>query len=118
MKSLLLAPMLLLLLDAKSCEQKNDSQLPPCIQSMITDYKNRPVKGPSAKFYEYDYRGKKVYLMEPPCCDQISKLYDDQCNLLCSSGGFAGKVDSVCRDFFLNRKNEKLIWEDSTQKKL
>jgi len=115
MKTLFLAPLFLVLLDAKSCEQKNDQQIPSCIQQMITDYKNRATKGPSAKFYEYDYRGIKVFLMEPPCCDQISKLYDDQCNLLCSSGGIAGKVDSVCRDFYLNRKNEKLIWQDSTQ---
>src|SRR5690349_3026471 len=94
MKSLLIIPLFILLLDEKSCEKKSDPQIPDCVQQMITDYKNRPAKGPSAKFYEYDYRGKKVYLMEPPCCDQISKVYDDHCNLLCSAGGFTGKVDS------------------------
>jgi hypothetical protein len=105
-----------MLLDAKSCEKKTDSQIPTCIQQMITEYQNRSAKGPSGKFLEYDYKGNKVYLFEPPCCDQISKLYDSHCNLICSAGGFTGKIDSLCVDFYKTRTNEKLIWEDVNQK--
>jgi len=117
MKTLLFLPIVIVLLDAKSCEKKENSEIPICIQQMISDYQNRSTKSPSGKFMEYDYRGKNVYLFEPPCCDQISKVYDNNCNLICSAGGFTGKVDSICQDFYKNRTNEKLIWEDTTQKR-
>lgn len=116
MKLILLYPFLLILLQTKSCDRQDAGKLPVCIQTMITEYANRELQNPSGKFYEYDYRGKKVYLFVPPCCDQISKLYDSECNLLCSSGGITGRIDSLCQDFYLNRQNEKLIWEDLNQK--
>jgi len=117
MKSFLFIPIAIVLLDAKSCDKKNDPQLPACVQQMIGEYASRSTKGPSGKFFEYDYKGKKVYLFEPPCCDQISKLYDDQCNMLCQAGGFTGRIDSLCQDFYKTRTNEKIIWQDTTQKK-
>lgn len=116
MKLLSVIPILFILLDAKSCEQKQSDSVPSCIQTMITEYANRELQNPSGKYFQYDYRGKKVYLFVPPCCDQISKLYDADCNLLCTSGGFTGRIDSVCQDFYANRQNEKLIWEDVRQK--
>ncbi|MBS1658177.1 MAG: hypothetical protein JST18_08790 [Bacteroidetes bacterium] len=116
MKLLFFIPALFILLESKSCDQKQKNQLPACIQTMITEYANRELQNPSGKFYEYDYQGKKVYLFVPPCCDQISKLYDSNCNLLCQSGGITGRADSVCQDFYATRQNEKLIWEDIRQK--
>ena len=116
MKLLFFIPALFILLESKSCDQKQKNQLPACIQTMITEYANRELQNPSGKLYEYDYQGKKVYLFVPPCCDQISKLYDSDCNLLCQSGGITGRADSVCQDFYATRQNEKLIWEDIRQK--
>jgi hypothetical protein len=116
MKILVMVPVLFLLLESKSCEDKTSAEIPACIQTMISEYAHRSIQNPSGKFFEYEYHGKKVYLFEPPCCDQISKLYDSECNLLCTAGGFAGKVDSLCRDFYQTRSNEKLIWEDLKQK--
>lgn len=104
------------LLDAKKCDSKKQDDIPACIQQLITDYANRPVQNPSAVFYEYDYKGQKVYYMKPPCCDQFSKLYDSGCNLICApDGGITGKGDGKCPDFFTERSNEKVIWKDSRQ---
>src|SRR6185369_12567791 len=98
MKSMLLFLPFIILLTAKSCDKKQD-EVPPCIQQMITDYINRPIQNPPAEFYQYDYKGQKVYYMAPPCCDQLSKLYDSNCNLICSpDGGFTGKGDGKCPD--------------------
>ena len=103
----------IVMLDAKTCSKKEGEDIPACIQQMITEYGNRPVQNPSAAFYEYDYKGQKVYYMKPPCCDQLSKLYDAHCNLLGSpDGGITGKGDGKYPDFFTERKNEKLIWQD------
>ena len=107
---------MLTLLDPKTCNKKQADGIPQCMQQMITDYQNRPVQNPSAEFYEYDYKGQKVFYMKPPCCDQLSKLYDSNCNFICSpDGGIIGKGDGKCTDFFTERKNEKLIWKDPRQ---
>src|ERR1700704_3970990 len=106
----------IMMLDAKTCNKKPAEAIPACIHQMIIKYQNRPVQNPSASFYEYDYKGQKVYYMKPPCCDQLSKLYDSNCNFICSpDGGIIGKGDGKCPDFFTERKNEKLIWKDPRQ---
>ena len=110
---LLLIPVLFILLDAKSCSEQQTPGLPKCIEQMITDFKNGPVQNPPASIYEYDYEGKKVYYVAPPCCDQLAKLYDADCNFLCSpDGGFTGKGDGKCPEFHSVKKNERLIWKD------
>jgi len=109
-------PFSLVLLNSKSCNSNAASEIPKCMQQLITEYQNRPLQNPSAEFYEYEYKGQKVYYMKPPCCDQMSKLYDANCNVMCSpDGGIIGKGDGKCPDFFTERKNEKLIWKDPRQ---
>ena len=116
MKLLLGIVLSIAMLDAKTCHKKQEDTVPACIQAMIAKYQNRPVQNPSASFYEYDYKGQKVYYMKPPCCDQFGKLYDANCNFLCSpDGGITGKGDGKCTDFFSERKNEKLIWNETKQ---
>jgi len=110
--------LMITLLNSKSCDKKPLNDIPQCIQQMISEYQNRPVQNPSATFYEYDYKGQKVFYMKPPCCDQMSKLYDSNCNFICSpDGGIKGGGDGKCPDFFKERKNEKLIWQDSLRSK-
>jgi len=114
MKLLFLSVPIFMLLNSKSCDQKQKDEIPACIRQMISDYQNRPIQNPPAEFYEYDYKGQKVYYMKPPCCDQLSKLYDSSCRLICSpDGGITGKGDGKCTDFFTERTNEKLIWKDT-----
>ena len=46
----------------------------------------------------------------------MSTLYDENCNKICSpDGGIAGNGDGLCPDFFTNRTNERLIWEDKRE---
>src|SRR5207249_4370156 len=107
MKILLLILPAMILLESKSCDKKQRDEIPQCIQKMISDYQNRPIQNPPAEFYEYDYKGQKVYYMKPPCCDQLSKLFDSNCNFICSpDGGIRGTGDDKCPDFFTERKNE------------
>ena len=116
MKTMMFIPVLFILLDAKTCNNKQTDDIPKCMQQLITEYQNRPVQNPSAEFYEYDYKGQKVYYMKPPCCDQLSKLFDSNCNFICSpDGGIRGSGDGKCPDFSTTRTNEKLIWKDDRQ---
>jgi len=90
----------------------NDS-LPVCITKKIDMIKQEPVWNPPAQVDEYMYKNKQVFLFSSNCCDQYNMLYDNQCNLICApSGGFAGRGDGKCPDFFETAKHIKLIWKD------
>jgi hypothetical protein len=85
----------------------------PCIEYVIDQIKNEEVRTPPAKVYEYTYLGNKVYFIPQFCCDFPSVLLDENCNLICNpDGGFTGGGDGNCSNFFKERKNEKIIWED------
>lgn len=54
-----------------------------------------------------------MYYVPPQCCDQFSTLYDANGNVICApDGGFFGTGDGRCPDFFTDRTNEKLVWND------
>ena len=113
MKSFLFLSVLLSLTASKSCKDGKDQTLPSCIQQMIEEYQSKPSQNPPASIYEYDYNGQKVYYVTAPCCDQLNKLYDANCNIICHpDGGFSGKGDGKCPDFNSAKANEKLIWKD------
>jgi hypothetical protein len=60
---------------------------------------------------EYKYKGHPVYYVEiDQCCDFISTLYDENCNILCERGGLAG---FQCPDSIWNSLiDEVLIFEN------
>jgi hypothetical protein len=71
------------------------------------------VANPPAKIYRYRYRGQTVYYLTSRCCDQPGQLYGSRGQLLCEpDGGITGQGDGRCPDFFGNRTDETLIWED------
>ncbi|RZK59368.1 MAG: hypothetical protein EOO91_05460 [Pedobacter sp.] len=79
----------------------------------IQKLKNENVANPPASVWQYEYNGQTVYFIPQKCCDIPSALYDSNCNLICSpDGGFTGKGDGKCKDFFEKRTKEKLIWKD------
>jgi hypothetical protein len=85
-----------------------------CIIELINDIKSEAVRNPPGSIWQYEYNGLTVYYIPPYCCDYPSELYDSACNLICSpDGGATGNGDGNCEDFFIRRKNEKLIWQDS-----
>lgn len=100
------------LLHEKCNTQKNS--IPSCIQQKIEQIQKEPRWNPPAEVNEYSYEGKTVYLFSSPCCDQYNNLYDKECNLICAaSGGFTGKGDRKCPEFFEKAKHVKLIWKDA-----
>lgn len=113
MKMMILLVGAFVLLKVKSCDKKVTDGVPGCIQQLIRDYQSKPKQNPSASIYEYDYKGQKVYYVTAPCCDQMNKVYDANCNVLCHpDGGFTGKGDGKCPDFNASKTNEVLIWKD------
>lgn len=96
----------------KNGESKDS--IPVCITKKIEAIKQEPVWNPPAQVDEYLYNGKQVFLFSSNCCDQFDMLYDDHCNVVCApSGGFTGKGDGKCTDFFTVAKHIKLVWKDT-----
>lgn len=92
---------------------KNKTRIPVCVQQRIDSIKAEPKWNPPAEVNEYVYKGKRVFLFTSNCCDQYIMLYDGTCNYICApSGGFTGKGDGKCTDFYENAKHVKLIWKD------
>jgi len=97
-------------------ETKNND-LPPCINNLIEQYRKEDVQNPPRKIYSFNYNGKRVYYVTPPCCDFFSDLYDTDCNLIAHpDGGITGKGDGRAKDFSQTKTNEKLVWEDNRKK--
>ena len=89
---------------------------PHCIQQRIIEIAAEDVWNPPAKVYSYFYNGKKVFLIPQHCCDIPSVLLDEDCNVICSpDGGFSGRGDGRCTDFFNMATDERLIWEDNNE---
>lgn len=87
---------------------------PKWVQNLISTLKKDPLGNPPQSIWQYEYNGQIVYYVPPQCCDQFSTLYDANGDVICApDGGFTGAGDGKCISFFQDRKEEKLIWEDS-----
>ena len=93
-------------------------EIPTCIQGKIDSIKKLPIWNPPATIEEYEYNGKKVYVISADCCDFFTTAVDENCNYICApSGGFTGKGDGLCKDFNANAKFIKIVWKDERTKK-
>ena len=102
-----------LLFLTRQCSKDELSQTPECVLEKIHEISAENVWNPPAKIYRYVYKGQTVYFIPQHCCDIRSQLFDANCNELCApDGGFTGKGDGTCPDFFDTRSDEKLVWED------
>lgn len=89
-----------------------------CIQQKIDSIKQVPVWNPPAEINEYNYAGRKVFLISADCCDFYSIAVDSNCNYICApSGGFTGKGDRKCTDFNEKAKLVRLVWKDERVRK-
>ncbi|TPE45637.1 hypothetical protein FJM65_05810 [Pontibacter mangrovi] len=83
---------------------------------MIGELKQEEPANPPATIYRYTYRGQEVYFLTGRCCDVPSQLFDAEGNVLCEpDGGITGRGDGRCTDFFEQRQNETIIWEDKRE---
>ncbi len=91
---------------------------PVCILRKIDSIKKEPVWNPPAEIYEYEYQGKKVYAISSNCCDFFNTVVDEECKYVCApSGGFTGRGDGKCKDFFKEAKQVRLVWKDERKRK-
>ncbi|HEX9916613.1 MAG TPA: hypothetical protein VGB16_02650, partial [candidate division Zixibacteria bacterium] len=92
----------------------NTEENPDWINKLIATFASEPVGNPPQSIWQYEYKGQRVYYIPPQCCDQFSTLYNAAGSVICApDGGYTGEGDGRCTDFFKERKNEKLIWQDS-----
>ncbi len=88
------------------------------LTALIAKLEADPVANPPARIAQFDYRDEKVYYLPPRCCDIPSTLYDAAGAVICSpDGGFTGKGDGRCPDFFAERKNDRTIWSDKRKRR-
>lgn len=93
-----------------------NAQGAPWLNQLIQQLQEADTANPPAKIYRYTYKEQEVYYLTGRCCDIPSKLYDMYGNVLCEpDGGITGKGDGRCPDFFEQRKDETLIWEDKRE---
>ncbi|WP_276498415.1 DUF6970 domain-containing protein [Pontibacter litorisediminis] len=97
---------------AAAATQENPSWL----TKLIGELKLEEPSNPPAKIYRYTYLGQEVYYLTGRCCDVPGQLFDAQGNILCEpDGGITGRGDGRCPDFFEQRHNETLVWEDNRE---
>ncbi len=89
----------------------------PSLTAWLTDLIQRleaePVANPPASIIQYEYNGQTVYYLPSRCCDIWSTLYDADGSIIGHpDGGITGEGAGRVPDFFDERKNERLIWDD------
>lgn len=115
MKHILYLTLLIILcvsaLDCNIFETSNDEK--GWLEELIIKFQNEPIGNPPQSIWQYEYKGEIVYYIPPQCCDQYSTLYNSEGEIICApDGGLTGGGDGHCPDFFNERKNERLIWQD------
>ncbi|MGC4035367.1 MAG: hypothetical protein QM764_05345 [Chitinophagaceae bacterium] len=111
LKYFLLVPVISVMLN-NQCNKPVDG-IPACVISKIDSIKKEPKWNPPAEVKEYEYKNQRVFLFSSNCCDQFIMLYDGSCNYICApSGGFTGKGDGKCSEFYKEAKFLKLVWKD------
>jgi hypothetical protein len=89
-------------------------QYPSWINEVIAKEESEPVANPPASLSGCMYKNQTVYYLPPRCCDISSVLFNENGEVICApDGGFTGGGDGRCPDFFEERKDCEIIWEDS-----
>lgn len=98
--------------NATAAKQEN----PAWLNKLIEELSKEAPANPPAKIYRYTYGGQEVYFLTGRCCDVPSQLFDAAGNILCEpDGGITGRGDGRCPDFFEQRQNETIVWEDKRE---
>lgn len=88
------------------------SPLPGWLLEFIAARQRQRLSEP-ALITRYEYRGQQVYFYPSRCCDVPSRLYAADGKMICApDGGFTGRGDGQCPDFFTERKKPVVVWHD------
>ena len=89
------------------------ADIPQWLADLISKLENEPVANPPLSITQFDYQDQTVYFVPQRCCNIFSDLYDADGNIIGHpDGGIAGQGDGRVPDFFEERRNERLLWED------
>ena len=89
------------------------SSTPAWLTALVQQSEVQPVANPPAFIARYDYKGQTVYFQLQRCCDVMSVLYRLDGSIACHpNGGVTGTGDGKCADFFVERRNERIVWRD------
>ena len=98
---------------AATGDGKHAIATPACIKELIATFEKEPKQNPPRKVFRYRYKENVVYYVPPICCDMYSDLYSSDCTLLGHpDGGITGKGDGTLPDFYAEKKDEYLVWQD------
>lgn len=112
MKINLLALIVILML-LIGCSHTTQAGNPAWVDQLIKQFESEPAGNPPLSIWRYEYNNQTVYYVPAHCCDISGVLYDVDGNVLCApDGGIKGDGDGRCTDFFDQRINEYLIWQD------
>ncbi len=88
-----------------------DETLPTCVAQIIEKAQKEQPPITVEKVEQYDWDGKKVYLVVWQCCDFFNEVYDKDCKRICApSGGITGKGDGNCPEFTKTAKLVKQLY--------
>ena len=86
--------------------------IPVCLQQQMQAWEASPAENTGRMLYEYTYKGKTVYYVKAPCCDQFNDLLDENCTVLGHpDGGFTGRGDGRFPGFKDSVGEGKLLWK-------
>lgn len=103
---------ILIALTVISCQSLHlPAGTPRCIKNEIEQLSKAGRQNPPAEVWKWQTGDKAYYYFNAPCCDQYSRLVDENCTIVCApDGGFTGKGDGNCPD--LSSAEKTLIWKD------
>lgn len=87
--------------------------IPAWLQELIEGFEAGDLMYSPLFVWQYQYGGELTFYIPAACCDHYTLLYDVHGELICRpGGGYSGNGDGRCPDFFDERTDEVLIWED------
>lgn len=106
MKTTLL--ILVLLAAVHSCKKGDSVDMPACMAERIAEFDNTIALDSVVK---YRFHNKDVYLFDhSQCCDIGAPIYDSECNVICTMGGFIGNTDCEGENFASNAVPISTVW--------
>jgi hypothetical protein len=89
--------------------------VPDCIEKEIGEFAESPFACDSnAQVLRYDFQDSQVFLFQPGNCgaDLSEKVYDCDCNLICTLGGLEGNNICDSLDFNEYATNKVIVWKN------
>lgn len=113
MKNLLFSLTAVLLILLSGCDKFKIEGVPSCIEDELKEAAD-VCSQEKASLTAFLFQGEKVYILDPGNCiaDGAVAVVNQNCDTLCSLGGFAGNVMCNGEIFYQAATDEELIWEE------